>query len=294
MGTATAARQHFVSFWNSIPLAYDRPRITALDFAALMCIVLNETGGDFSANPEICRGATDARGRHPGLAYAFDTIINIKGSYNTLAGNRRAGELFNDETYIRAHGSLAGAARLANHGGDFGNAWNSSFYPQTEFSTAENLDENGFIMQADFYKFRGRGVIQTTSRPQYLAVINHIQRYTGTNPVLVDFKQRWSSVTADVAATTSTNADWDLIFSQGPILARALRLHSGTGQADYRRIATQSAILLDVPPPPTKGVPRGTRGSIYFMGRRISGKYVYAAGLYRDRVLAMLGAMRAL
>lgn len=299
MGTAPLVRQHFVSFWNSIPVAYDRPRITALDFAALMCIVLNETGGDFTASPEVCgRGASDARGRHPGLAYAFDKVIGLKGSYNTLSGNRRAGELFNDADYVRTHGGLAGGTRLANHGGDFANAWNSEYYPQTEFSTAENLAENGFIMQADFYKFRGRGIIQTTGRAAYLAAVDHIQRYSGSNTVLLEFKRRWSTLSRDVAATTSTNADWDLIFSQGPILARALRLHSGTGNSDYRTMSTQSATLLDVPapppPPPPRRVPAGVRGSIYFMGRRISGKYDYSAGPYRDRVLAMLRAMLAL
>ncbi len=299
MGTTPLVRQHFVSFWNSIPVAYDRPRITALDFAALMCIVLNETGGDFTASPELCgRGASDARGRHPGLAYAFDKVIGIKGSYNTLSGNRRAGDLFNDADYVRTHGSLAGGSRLANKGGDFGNAWNSEYYPQTEFSTAENLAENGFIMQADFYKFRGRGIIQTTGRGNYLAAVDLIQRYTGSNTVLLEFKRRWSTLTRDVAATTSTNADWDLIFSQGPILARALRLHSGAGNNDYRTMSTQSATLLDVPapppPPPPRRVPAGVKGSIYFMGRRISGKYDYSAGPYRDRVLAMLRAMLAL
>ena len=299
MGTTPLVRQHFVSFWNSISVAYDRPRITALDFAALMCIVLNETGGDFTASPEMCgRGASDARGGHPGLAYAFDKIVGIKGSYNTLRGNRRAGDLFNDADYVRTHDSLAGGTRLANHGGDFGNAWNSEYYPQTEFSTAEHLAENGFIMQADFYKFRGRGIIQTTGRGAYLAVVDHIQRYSGANTVLLEFKRRWSALTRDVAATTSTNADWDLIFSQGPILARALRLHSGAGNNDYRTMSTQSATLLDVPapppPPPPRRVPAGVKGSIYFMGRRISGKYDYSAGPYRDRVLAMLRAMLAL
>ena len=116
--------------------------------------------------------------------------------------------------------------------------------------------------------------------------------------MLLEFKRRWSSLTRDVAATTSTNADWDLIFSQGPILARALRLHSGTGANDYRTMSTQSATLLDVPapppPPPPRRVPTGVKGSIYFMGRRISGRYEYSAGPYRDRVLAMLRAMLAL
>ena len=295
MGTSAPVQQRFTAFWNSIPVAYDRPRINALDFAGLMCIVLNETGGDFGAHPERCgRGRSDARGPHPGLAYAFDRVIDVKASYNTLSGNRRAGDLFNDADYIRAHGTLGGAARLANHGGDFGGAWNSEYYPQADFSTAEDLTENGFIMQADFYKYRGRGVIQTTSRGAYLAAVSYVQAYSGSNTVLSDFKQRWTGLSRDVAATVSTNADWDLIFAQGEMLARAVRLHSGTGNSDYLTMSTQASVLLDVPARPARGVPRGTRGSIFFMGRRISGRYSYAAGPYRDRVLGMLNAMLAL
>jgi hypothetical protein len=295
MGTAPLVQQRFAAFWNSIPVAYDRPRINALDFAGLMCIVLNETDGDFAAHPERCgRGRSDARGPHPGLAYAFDKVVDVKASYNTLGGNRRAGDLFNDADYVRAHGTLGGATRLANHGGDFGGAWNSEYYPQTDFSTAEDLTENGFIMQADFYKYRGRGVIQTTSREAYLAAVSYVQAYSGSNTVLSDFKRRWTGLGRDVAATVSTTADWDLIFAQGEMLARAVRLHSGTGNSDYLTMSTQAGVLLDVPARPARGVPRGTRGSIFFMGRRISGRYSYAAGPYRDRVLGMLSAMLAL
>lgn len=285
-------QQRFTAFWNSIPLAYDRPRINALDFVALMSIVLNETSGDFGAHPERCgRGRSDARGDHPGLAYAFDKIISVKASYNTLSGNRRAGDLFNDADYIAAHGTLGCAQRLAKHGHEFGGAWNSEFYPQRDFSTAEDLAANGFIMQADFYKFRGRGVIQTTSRGAYLSVVRFIQGYTGTNSVLADFKQRWSGRTPDVAATISTNADWDRIFGEGEILARAVRLHSGRAVSDYLTMSTTAATLHDVPAPLPRGVPRGTQGSIFFMGRRISGRYSYGAGLYRDRVLTILQDM---
>lgn len=285
-------QQRFTAFWNSLPQAYDRPRINALEFVTLMSIVLNETGGNFAAFPEQCgRGRSDARGDHPGLAYAFDKIVNVKASYNTLSGNRRAGALFNDADYIRAHGTLGGAQRLTNKGNEFGGAWNSEFYPQAEFSTAEDLAQNGFIMQADFYKFRGRGVIQTTSREAYLAVVKFIQAYAGTNTVLTDFKQRWSSGTADVAATVSTNAEWDSIFSQGEILARAVRLHSGSGKSDYLTMSPQAGTLLHVPAPLPKGVPRGMQGSIFFMGRRISGRYSYGAGAYRDRVMGILNSM---
>jgi hypothetical protein len=295
MGSTPVIKQRFTAFWNSIPVAYDRPRITALDFAGLMCIVLNETGGDFWAHPERCgNGRSDARGPHPGLAYAFDKIAGVKASYNTLSSNRRAGDLFNDADYIRAHGSLGSGTRLANRGGEFGGAWKSEFYPQADFSTAEDLTANGFIMQADFYKFRGRGVIQTTSRGAYLAAVGYVQGYTGSNSVLSDYKGRWTSLTRDIAATTSTNADWDLIFAQGEMLARAVRLHSGTGQSDYLTMSTQATTLLDVPAKPAKGVPRGTPGSIFFMGRRISGSYSYGSGAYRDRVLGMLNGMLAL
>ena len=295
MGTTPLIQQRFQAFWNSIPVAYDRPRINAIDFACLMCIVLNETGGDFWAHPEKCgSGRSDARGPHPGLAYAFDKIAKVKASYNTLSGNKKAGELFNDADYIRVHGSLGSGSRLANRGSQFGGAWNSDYYPQADFSTAEDLTANGFIMQADFYKFRGRGVIQTTSRGAYLAAVGFVQGYTGTNTVLADYKTRWTGMTRDVAATVSTNADWDQIFAQGEMLARAVRLHSGTGSSDYLTMSTQAPTLLDVPAPPTKGVPRGTQGSIYFMGRRISGSYAYGSGAYRDRVLGMLSGMLAL
>jgi hypothetical protein len=295
MGATPVIHQRFTAFWNSIPLAYDRPRINAIDFACLMCIVLNETGGDFWAHPERCgAGRGDARGPHPGLAYAFDKIVGVKASYNTLAGNKKAGELFNDADYIRAHGTLGSGSRLANRGNEFGGAWNSQFYPQADISTAEDLTANGFIMQADFYKFRGRGVIQTTSRGAYLAAVSFVQGYTGTNSVLTDFKNRWTGMTRDVAATISTNADWDRIFAQGEMLAKAVRLHSGTGPTDYLTMDTQAPTLLDVPAPQPKGVPKGKKGSIYFMGRRISGSYSYGSGAYRDRVLAMLAGMLSL
>jgi hypothetical protein len=296
LDASAAARQRFTAFWNSIPTAYDRASINALDFASLMSIVLNETGGDFAAHPERCgAGRTDARGPHPGLAYAFDKIVKVKSSYNTLRGNRRAGDLFNDADYVRVHGNLGSATRLANKGSEFGNAWNSEFYPQNEFSTAEDLTQNGFIMQADFYKFRGRGVIQTTSRAGYLRVVSYIQGYTGSNTVLTDFKRKWTGMTRDVAATISTNADWDAIFSQGEVLARAVRLHSTSDPAqDYLRMDTRAATLLNVPAKLATATASGTPGSIYFMGRRVSGSYDYGAGIYRERVLGMLNGILAL
>lgn len=293
IATSQTVRDRFTAFWNQIPTAFDRAEINALDFAAFTAISINETGGNLYAHPESSGrgggGRADARGRHPGLAYFFDRIEltpgRFKASYNQLSGGRTAASLFDDAEFIAAHGTLGGANRLAHHGGEFGGAWNGRYYPQSEFSTAEDPAVNGFIMQADFYKFRGRGVIQTTGRPSYERVVQWIQAYTGTNTVLADFCRRWHGVTPAVACTRSRTEDWDRIFAQSEMLAKGLSLHAGT-RDDYRRMSTTAAILHDVPA--AAGNPRGQTGSIYAMGRRISGSHAYGSGVYRQRVLALL------
>jgi hypothetical protein len=284
-----AAQGRFTAFWNQIPVAYDRNTITILDFAALMCIVLNETGGDFSRHSERCGGGrSDARSQHAGLAYAFDKIEGVKGSYNNTRLNQTAGRLFNNQAFIDAHGSLAGASRLARQGDAFDGAWNSSYYPQGPglFTTDEDLAVNGFIMQADFYKFRGRGIIQTTHRAAYKRIIQFIQGYSGSNPTLLRYKGRWQNVDPDTAATISSNDDWDNIFDVQEILAKGLSLHSGRGANDYRIMSTRAEELYRGP----EGTPNdiGVCGSIYAMGKRISGRRRYGEGIYRDRVNALL------
>ncbi|HEV2817121.1 MAG TPA: S8 family serine peptidase [Allosphingosinicella sp.] len=287
--TSDAARRRFAGFWDRPDLAYALPRISLLEFASLMAIVLNETDGDFAPVIESSGrgggGRTDARGRHPGLAYFFDRIElrpgHWKASYNHLSGGRQAGDLFNDDVFIAAHGTLGGAARLARHGGDFGGAWNGNFYPQDQFSTDERDPETAFIREADFYKFRGRGIIQTTGRESYLRLVRHVRAYRGTDPVLSALARRWAPFTDQNACTASTNAEWAQLFALPEVLALAFSFHSG-GPRGYRMMSRQADILNGV---------TGAPGSIYQMGRRISGSPAYGRGLYRDRVLAMLRAM---
>jgi hypothetical protein len=199
--TSRIARDRYTAFWNLMSTAFDRNQITALDFAAFTAISINETGGHLWANPEKS-GAVDAQGvSHPGLAYCFDALKfrkkGSKRSYNLLG--RTAGWCFNDPDFIAAHGTLAGGAQLAHHGDDWGRVWHGNRYPSPQFSTDEIPATNGFIMQADFYKFRGRGVIQTTARPGYLRAAHWIKGYGGSNPVLLGFKRQWASYTDDVA-----------------------------------------------------------------------------------------------
>ncbi len=288
-----AARLRFDQFWDQIPTAYGRPQITLLDFAAVLCIVLNETGGQFEAFPERCgRGRRDSRGEHPGLAYAFDRIEDVKRSYNTAGSNRTAGVLFNDPDYVRAHGQRALAAQLANHGHEFDGAWNGDTFPQEAFGTAEDPAVNGFVMQANFYKFRGRGVIQTTGRESYLKVVEFVQRYRGTSALVSSFRTAWSGLSPDTAATVRTTQDWDRLFTDAEILATGPALHGRRGSVDYRVMDLREAVLNQVPA--ASGNPAGTAGSIYALGRRVSGRHRYGAGVYRDRVLGLLNEAIAL
>ncbi|MBB1499334.1 M15 family metallopeptidase [Paracoccus sp. MC1862] len=296
MPTGAAPRARFDAFWDRLSRAYGQDRISLLDFAALMAIVLNETDGDFAGRTESSgrggAGRSDARGPHRGLAYFFDRIElhpgHFKASYNHLSGGRTAGSLFDDPLYIRAHGSLGGADRLAGQGGGFGGAWHGHYYPQDQVSTDEREAATAFICETDFHKFRGRAVIQTTGRASYLRHVGFVQGYNGGDPAILALRQAWSGMSADQACTISTNDQWERWFALPDTLALGLRFHAGP--RGYQHIARSAEALNALPP--AKGRP--PNGAIATMGQRISGSRAYGAGIYRDRVLALMEAMAAL
>ncbi|MBK7938786.1 MAG: hypothetical protein IPJ82_17650 [Lewinellaceae bacterium] len=280
-----AVKREFAVFWDSIPVIYRQADISLFDFVSLMCISINETAGRFRSKTERCgKGAKDKNGiRHEGLAYAFDRLPGIKKSYNTLAGNKTAFECFTNPVFCAAHqglglsDALSGAAQPDK----IDPVWKGEFYPADKFPVLEDLAETGFVMQADFYKFRGRGPIQITGRAPYRQIAQFIQKYEGPEAILRKFKMRWQNLSADDACYASNDMDWDEIFTVKPIVALSLRIY-----ADLASPAKNMLIMSKE----FERLNERTRqaGSIWSVGRIISGSEKYADEDYQPRVVEML------
>src|SRR5438309_11553579 len=89
IGTGSDVKQRFQQIWDNIPMIFDSATINLLQFTALMSILINEVGQQLLPVTEACGTA-----QYPGLAYPFDSIPGVKGSYNKASqGNKLAGDL---------------------------------------------------------------------------------------------------------------------------------------------------------------------------------------------------------
>lgn len=255
----------FNQIWDQIPGMFGTPSINLFQFLSLMSIFINEIGSALLPISERV-----GRPDHPGIAYAFNKI-GKKMSYNR-SPNRKACELFNDPEFLKAHGHLPEADRVRN---TTDKRWCGERYP-ADFPTDPKLQT--IIHEADFFKFRGRGLIQTTWRSAYTRLIKHIQdKPSIRHPVVDKFRRRWAGLSSDTVATTSTNDDWDELFMKTDLLIPVLGVH-----LHIRKVA---ALPLDAVVLSGKGV-----GSIWKLGRSISASSSYLEK-YRTRVLQMLNAL---
>jgi hypothetical protein len=255
-------RLGFHAFWNNID-DLTGATATPFQFLCLMSIFANECRADFTPKPERM-----GRAGFPGLSYLFDAIPSLKRSYNTLAGNKRAID------YSAAYNTSHGAKPLANRARNTSDArWGTETYPRSDFSTDPTPTVTGYILEADFMKFRGRGYIQTTGRSNYARLIDFVKSYTGENNTLDFFALQWRNLSIDDAADVSSNDDWDRLFTQSDLIipAKAISLHN-QGSGNYLALS---------------GDPDA---AVFNMGKRISGADAYA-NKYRDRVTRIINLL---
>jgi hypothetical protein len=225
-------KDNFTKCWDLIiPIEwpdYGAAGCNFLEFVAIHCIIYNETGGTYKSIHENMNSLDNAT--RPGIAYAYDQIVDKKkASYNK---NKDAKTLFSDANFIAAHGSK-----------QFGNdnkvlrssdpAWAGGTFPKSLFANvkeAVKTEPATFINEADFYKFAGRGFIQTTWRKGYSRIVEWILTYNGTDAIVNKYKGKWAqapfSSNVDVICTRSSNSDWDELFSSPTVTARAMVSHA--------------------------------------------------------------------
>jgi len=274
LGSSPDVKARFLSFWSHIPEMFGTPKINLVQFSALMSILVIEVGRDLLPLSEQC-----GRPGNPGLAYAFNTIAGVKRSYNAVPANKLAGDLFfSDQYYWAAHQAKAQATAVRRRP-DLQGVWNAGVYPQNVFPADLDPAVTGFIQEADFYKFRGRGFVQVTWRINYVRAIAWVQGYAGNQAAIAKYAAAWKGADPDRVATTSSNQDWDDLFQNTDLVIPcvAIGLHN-QASGSYLNLAMDAATL---------SAPTDSPGALYRMGLRISGAAPYAT-LFHDRVIQLL------
>lgn len=138
----------FAEVFNQCAVLY-KAELTFEEFLTFFAIIYNETGGTFVPVSE--KGSE---------RYMFESTASGKASYNK-APNRPAGDMLRDA------GKLTDPAAIA--------AWNST----TTYPNPTDPELIAAARECDFWKFRGRGLVQLTWRSAYLKIVDPLLTANG-------------------------------------------------------------------------------------------------------------------
>lgn len=209
------SREGFSSLWDGIPLIFGREEINVLEFLSLDLATHVEGYGDYQI-------VSEGEREEKTLNYFFEEIvvfnpkenknIRVKVSYNTSKrlGNLTAHDLFSNKIFKQAHHELLPTSNVGWTPDD--PSWGKEDYSETHASSSLIDDSTSYIRQADFFKFRGRGYIQTTGRANYHNLANKLKEKIELIPSpLWSLVDSWHDNIVR-ALTESRDEDWTSLF----------------------------------------------------------------------------------